>query len=135
MADLTVTAGNVQHATGANLVQGIAGGTITAGMALYLASGLLLAAQNDDTAATAAAVGIATHGASEGQPLVYQRAGNINLGATLTVGKVYCVGAAGGGIAPFEDIVSTNGFCTVLGVATTASNLKMGIVVGGVAHA
>ncbi len=136
MADLTPTAANVQHAAGATLVTGIASTAITAGMSVYLdANGQATPAQNDSTAAIAAAVGIAVNDApGAGQPVSYQKAGNIDLGDTLAIGETYAVGAGAGAIAPETDVGSGD-YNTTLGVATTASNLKMAINVSGVAHA
>jgi hypothetical protein len=61
-----------------------------------------------------------------------QTAGNINLGATLTVGQIYVLSATAGGIAPVADL-ATGHYPSILGVATTASNLLMGILVSNVA--
>jgi hypothetical protein len=136
MADLSITAANVQQASGADLVQGIAGEAITAGQSVYLnSSSKLMRAQHDGTAAEAAAKGIAvTSAPGADQPLVYQRAGNIDLGATLVVGESYAVGAGLGGIAPVSDLATAD-YVTHLGIATSASNLKMGINVSGTQRA
>ena len=56
------------------------------------------------------------------------------MGVILAIGQVYIVGAAAGGIAPEADAAVGN-FVTVLGVATTTSNLKLGLLISGVAHA
>jgi len=135
MVDLTITAASVQHAVGASLVTGVSGAAITPGDSLYLsATKQLTPALHSGTAAQAAAVGIAVSGApGAGQPITYQTAGNVDLGATLTTGVTYVVGAAAGGIAPDSDAGASD-FPTVLGVATTTSNLKMGIIVGGAAR-
>lgn len=131
MADLTVTAANVVGY--GTTKDGVAGGTITAGMALYMNASGQLVAGSSAAAASAVAVGIALNGGASGQPIKYQIGGNINLGATLAVGKVYVVGTSGG-IAPVDDIAGSE-YVTVLGIATTAALLKMGIVVSGVAAA
>ena len=134
MADLTITAANVVQTAG-DVSDGTAGGTITAGMPLYKDAADLghLKAAADTSATVSACVGIALHGASDGQPLKYARNGSINLGATLTVGMPYVVSAAGL-IAPIID-GATGDFITVLGIATTASNLSLQIHVGGIALA
>jgi len=67
------------------------------------------------------------------QDFTYQAGGNINLGATLAIGKVYVLSTAGA-ICPVDDIAGSE-FVTVLGIATTTALLKQGIVVGGVAAA
>lgn len=134
MADLSITAASVANLSGKGAqANGTAGGTITAGMPLYKnASNALVAAANT-SALLADVEGIALNGASTGQPVTYQTKGNINLGATLAVGKVYVLSAAGL-ISPVDDVVATD-FVTVLGVAVTAANMKIGIVSGGVAAA
>ena len=130
MADLAITAANV--AGSGDQRQGVAGGSITAGQPVRKSGSQLIAA-SDASAADAAVVGIALHAASSGQPLVYLASGNIDLGATLAIGKVYVLSTSGG-IAPVDDIAGGE-FVTVLGVATTASNLKIGFVHSGVAAA
>jgi hypothetical protein len=136
MADISVTAANVVKASTNTTVRvGTAGATITAGQPLYedSAADFKLKPAQADTAAKAKAVGIALHGASNGQPISFISAGGLNIGATLTVGQVYVVSdAAAGGVAPYADLASGD-FVTVLGVATTASNLAVGIQVSGIA--
>ncbi len=135
MTDLVVTAANVLEGASARKQTGVAGATITQGQSVFAdTSGQLIGAQKDVDAASAAAVGIALGAAEAGQPLVYQSGGEIDVGATLVVGETYVVGAAAGGIAPIADVLSTN-FATILGVATAAGVLKLGILQSGVAHA
>jgi hypothetical protein len=109
MADLTQTATSV-IGYGEQL-HGVLGGTVTAGMPVRLSSGTYIAATD------ASAVG----------------ADVVGIGATLAVGKVYVLSTAGA-ICPVDDIAGSE-FVTVLGIATTASIFKMGIVVSGVAAA
>lgn len=130
MADLTQTATSV-IGYGEKL-PGVLGGTVTAGMPVRLSSGTFIAA-TDASLAGAAVEGIALSGGAIGQPFVYQKGGNINLGATLAIGKVYVLSTAGL-IAPVDDIAGAE-FVTVLGIATTAALLKMGICQSGVAAA
>jgi len=135
MADITVVAANVKAGAGAIEKSGIAGETITAGDAVHLAAdGQIEAAENDLTSVEAAAVGIAINDAAALQPVKYVVSGVIDMGAIMTIGAVYIVGAAPGGIAPEGDAV-TGEFVTILGVATTTSLLKLGIIQSGVAHA
>lgn len=132
--DVTVTAANVVSGTGATFADGTAGATITAGQVVYRdasdANAFKLA-DCDAAVGLANAVGIALHGASDGQPLKVQTAGNINVGGTLTVGGIYVLSGTAGGIAPVADLAQ-NDHVTVLGVATTASNLVLKINVSGV---
>ena len=134
MADLVQTAANVQAGTGSTTQRKNAAVAVTAGDAVYVdATGALDLCENDLTAVEAACVGIALNDAAIGQPVVYQTSGRINIGATLTVGEVYVVGAAPGAVAPVADVIATE-FMTVLGVAVSTSELEMGILQSGVAH-
>lgn len=131
MAALSITAGNVRsYGTKAS---GVAGGTITAGLALYRnTSGQLVAAANSSVAA-AEVVGIALNGASANQPVDYHIAGEIDMGATVAVGKVYVLGTAGG-IIPVDDVAGSE-YITVIGIGTTTAKIKFAPVVSGVAAA
>jgi hypothetical protein len=134
MTDLVVTAANVLEGTAARKQTGVAGSTITQGQSVFVdSSGQLQPAQKDVDAGSAAAVGIALTAAEAGQPVVYQSGGEMDVGATLAVGETYVVGAAGGGIAPIADLLTTE-FATILGIATAAGVLKLGILQSGVAH-
>lgn len=133
MADLSVTAGNVAASASATVVVRTAGGTITAGQPVYEDSSDSFHCKpaQADTSAKANAIGIALNGAADGQPVSVCTAGDINVGATLTVGEVYVVSdAAAGGIAPVGDLASDD-YVSVLGVASTASNLKLKLNVSG----
>jgi hypothetical protein len=130
MADLTQTAASVLGY--GDQLHGVLGGTVTAGMPVRLSSGTFIAA-TDASAVGAAVEGIALTGGASGQPFTYQKAGTINLGATLAVGKVYVLSTSGL-IAPVDDIAGSE-FVTVLGIATTAALFKLAIVQSGVAAA
>lgn len=136
MADLTITAANVAQLTGGKgaVSHGTAGATITAGMPVYViaASGKLGIAANT-SATLAEVVGIALHGASDGQPLAYQTRGRINPGATVAVGMPYFLSAAGL-ISPVND-ATTADYMTYIGMGITASILELGIHPSGVAAA
>lgn len=137
MADISVTASAVQRTDTTVVLSGIAGSTITAGQPLYkdAADANSLKAGIATAAATAAIVGVAAHGASDGQPIKYYGRGDVTYNAVLTVGTVYVASAsAAGGIAPVSDMTTGN-FVTILGVATSTTNLKLGITASGVASA
>ena len=135
MADLSITAANVVSGSGATITKGVAGTSITAGQALQVNGSGNLVLAKADTLADATCVGIALNNAASGQPVLYQSAGNINIGATLSVGTLYVVsGATAGNIAPISDM-STGNYETVLGYASTTSNLVMSIIQTSVAHA
>jgi len=135
MADITITAANVAFVSGQK-IHGTAGATVTAGMPVYIDSSdsSELKGCDADAEASAACVGIALHAASDGQPLTYAAPGSVvNMGATLTVGEIYVCSTTVGGVAPEADIITTGDYVTVLGVATTAANLKFTPIVSGVA--
>jgi hypothetical protein len=130
MADLSITAANVEKASDAIYETGIAGDTITAGESVYKDasdSNKWKKAAANSTAAVAgsAGCGIALNGAAAGQPLTVQTGGSLDLGATLTAGRIYVVSpTAAGGIAPYADL-NTNHYLTILGYANAADNLVM----------
>ena len=127
MADISVTAANVKKGSGATTITGTAGETITAGQVLYLDT-----ADNEykkadaDASASAVAAGIALCGAADGQPIIIQTGGNINIGGTVTVGEIYVVSATAGGVAPEGDLTTGN-YVTVLGIGTTTANIALKI--------
>jgi hypothetical protein len=110
MADLTITPANVLKSATTSVQSGTAGVTITAGQALYLdaTDGKLKLAQADGTAAEAACVGHALHGATANQPLAYAAGGTFNIGATTVKTTTYVLSAAAGATCPQADLVSTN---------------------------
>lgn len=135
MVDLVVVAANVKPASSTVTKKGIAGEAISAGQGVFKATdGQIELAENDLTAADAAAVGVALNDAALDQPIEYAITGDINMGVILSIGQTYVVGAGPGGIAPEVDVIAGE-FLTVIGVATTTSNLKLGILQSGVAHA
>ena len=137
MADLVQTPANValnDADVKTRLVQ--FGEAVNQGMPVYrkAADGKYWKAQNDNGAAEAAATGIVlTKGAANGYGYIATE-GNVDIGATLVVGETYCVSNAFGSICPIADVGSTE-FPTILGVASTASNLKLKPSSAGVAKA
>lgn len=126
MADVSVTAASVQKTSTTIVQEGTAGGTITAGMPLYsdsTASGKLKAA-DADVQASSVCVGISLHGAADGQPLKYATGGDLTFNSAFTVGVIYVVSTNAGGIAPDTDLASGD-YVTILGIASTATNLKI----------
>ena len=143
MADITITAASVVPGANATQIQGTAGETITAGMAVYLKSSdsRWWKAQADGTSAESGVgsntLGVALTGSSAGQPIIVDTAdtNGITIGGTTVVGTVYCVSATAGGICPWADLASTN-YVTIVGVGDTSNKIKM--IVGGatgIAHA
>lgn len=118
MADLAITAANVQSAAGCKVIYGVAGVALTAGQVVYLdatTSTYKLADADSATAALRSPAGIATNGAAAGQPVAVHQAGLLTIGATLTRGNYYA-SATPGGICPFGDLSSAH-YVTSLGVA------------------
>lgn len=122
MADITITAANVVFTSGQK-ANGTAGGTITAGQAIYkdAADSKLKAAQANGAAGIVDAVGIALHASLNNQPLAYAADGAvINIGGTTSKATTYCVSAAAaGGVAPQADLTSGHRIVQ-LGYATDA---------------
>jgi hypothetical protein len=134
MVDITVVAANVKPGSSTVTKQGTAGEAISAGQSVFVAAdGGIELCENDQAALDAACRGVALGDAAVDQPIVYAITGDVDMGAIMTIGETYVVGAAPGGIAPEVDVV-TGEFLTVIGVATTTSNLKLGILQSGVAH-
>lgn len=128
MADLTITAASVAKDTAtAQTASGIAGETITAGMALYqLASDSKLYKADANSAAAIGVIGVSLHASLAGQPIVYQTSGKITIGATVAVGTIYVLSATAGGIAPSTDLAS-GWYTGIVGVATTTTVITLAI--------
>jgi hypothetical protein len=135
MAALSITPGSVRDY--GTVVQGIAGGTLTAGLVLTINTSSQLVAASNSSAVNAAVAGIALNGASVNQRVDYLIAGNLDIGATVAVGKVYVLGTAGG-IIPVDDVAGGE-FITVVGVGLAASgpncfkfcNVQSGVAAAG----
>jgi hypothetical protein len=137
MADITITSSSVLKTSTTVVNHGTAGAAITAGEPVYIdASDSKKIKPAIATAeASAAAVGVALNDAADDQPVSYAIAGNVTYNAGMTVGAVYCVsGNAAGAIAPVADLGSGD-YVTVLGIASTTSNLILTPSVSGVAIA
>lgn len=137
MADVSITASSVQSTPTTVVDRGTAGTTITAGQVLYRdasdSNKLKLALATNLAAAQVA--GIALHGAASGQPIAFATGGDLTLNG-LTGGVVYVLSANAGAIAPSADLdtSSNTNYATVLGVASSATNLKLAIKAGGVVN-
>lgn len=136
MADISITAASVVAASSAKTTAGVAGETITAGMAVYLASsGKWMNSDADAATAAGRSVhGIALNSASLNQPLGVLKSGDITIGATLTANTAYYLsGATAGGICPLAD-VGTGEYLVLIGIAKSASLLAVNIQATGVAN-
>lgn len=142
MAALVITAANVAVGASSTKTRNVqAGEAITQGQCVYLnTDGKHYRADNNATASAAKAVGIAlTPAATNGYflmsvPSDTNATSLINLGATLTVGQVYCVGSTAGEIEPISDLVSGEYVC-ILGVANSTSLLDHQIMYSAVPKA
>jgi len=109
MASLSITAANVLAGSGATIERGTAGATITAGQVVYRDSAdgkYKLADADSATAEARNPRGIALNGASNGQPLAIVRAGDVTIGATMTVGLAYYLSPTAGEIGVVADVLS-----------------------------
>lgn len=127
MADLSITASSVQPGANAVLRTMTAGEAITVGQAVYQQADGTVWRTDTDTAAKAAAIGIAVSGASAaGQRVVVDISDDdFTVGATVAVGSAYVVSATAGGIAPEADL-TTGDYSTFLlfGKSTTKAILR-----------
>jgi hypothetical protein len=144
MAELNIDLTSVLAAN-ANTVKayGTAAEVIKAGQVVYLDTSatpnlLRLARANNATQAKNV-VGIALDSAAgSAQPLAYATAGDVTFttsgsGSQLVTGNVYVLGTAtAGGIAPSTDpAAGTATFITLLGLATSPTNLRISIAPTG----
>lgn len=133
MADLSLTASAVVAGSGATIVSGTAGATITAGQCVYFDSSdskYKLADCDSATAAVRDVVGIALNGASAGQPIDVIRDGDLTLGSVLTGGIPYFLSPNAGGICPIADI-EVGDYYTLIGIAKSATVLSVKIHASG----
>jgi hypothetical protein len=128
MADYSVTAASVVKTSTTSISEGIAGATVTAGQAVYIdtADSSKLKGCDADAQASSVCAGIALHGAANGQPLKYATGGSLTFNSAFAAGDVVCVSTTVGGLAPYADLASGD-FITVIGIATSATNLRIAI--------
>lgn len=134
MADLTITAANVQlMATSTQTVTGIYGETVTHAMPVYLSAtdGRWYKADADLSATAAAAKGISLTPGAAGEPGIIVTKGKMDVGAALTVGEIYVLSSNAGKICPEGDL-STGENVTILGVASAVDTLDVQIHAFGV---
>ena len=140
MADLTQTASSVAPGTPAFKLTGIVNAAVVAGQPCYQGNdGYWYPAVNDSALhAGSNRLAIALDSApGAGQPVTLLTSGQMNLGATLTVGETYVVSKNTGKIAPISDLIAGN-FVSILGVAISTTILETppsGPFASGVTHA
>ncbi len=136
MTALSITAGNVVKVSGATVdKRRNYGATITQGLAVYLDSNNEWLVATNATLVGAACGGIALVSGADGQPGVVQTAGDIIIGATVAIGKVYVLGTSGG-IIPIDDATATGTvFATIIGIGISATTIRLCITPAGVEYA
>lgn len=136
MAALTITATSVVRVLTGNAPtraqRGTAGATITAGQLLYLDTNGKLQVAAKDSAVHANVIGLALNGGAVNQPIEYAipDGGQVDVGATVEVGKLYAA-AATGGIMPVDDIAQ-NDYITYVGVGQAANRFSFKVHASGV---
>jgi len=133
MADVSFTATSIKPGTNAQKQRGTAGATLTIGLAVYLdaATNTWKIAHCETSDTTAAASGIALSEASSGQPVIVQTGGNLTTSAHLSLASPVYILSAAGAICPAADLAN-NDYITIIGVATSTTNLKLSFNASGV---
>ena len=133
MVDISVTATAVLPGSNAVTENGIAGATLTAGLAVYkeAATGTWKVADNNSaTAEVRQATGIALNGGAAGQPVRVLRSGDLTMNAVLTAGVAFYLSDSGG-ICPVADLGAGEYVC-LLGMAKSTTVLAVDIQYPGV---
>lgn len=127
-----ITPANVAPGAGATFIDGIAGGALPDGAAVYLDTATNTYKLCDaDVLATSLCAGITTHDAATGQPIRVQNGGDMTLG-TMTLAVAYYVGTGAGEIVPVADIGSGD-FVSLIGIAISTTVIRIRILNSGVA--
>lgn len=128
MADLAITASEVEPGLAAKTDTGNAGATLTAGQSVFRDADDLnrIKLADNGEREKAAAVGVTLHAALADQPIKFQRGGTLKLGASAApaIGVIYVVGSTPGSIAPVADL-AVHEFCTMLGVGDGVDSIVM----------
>jgi hypothetical protein len=132
MPAITIIPSQVVAGSDADFFQGIAGATVTAGMAVYedRQDHKLRPADADGGAQAANVKGIALNGAGDGQPVRVQTDGTLAIGGITAVGEQYVLDVAAGGILPADELAA-NAFVTILGVGASSNRLRLSIEATG----
>lgn len=134
MADVAFTATSIKPGANAQIEHGYFGATVTQGLAVYLDSSdnEWKLGNCETSATTAAVVGLALTSGADGQPGTIITGGNMTCD-NVVAGETYILSTAGK-ICPITD-VAMNDYVTIIGVATSTTNLKLGILASGTRHA
>lgn len=130
MADLVITAANVQPAAGAQTRNVTYGEAITQGQVVRDGGDGEYYLADNDAASEDVAAGIAITPGGDGEFGIIVTAGPLDVGATLTVGTIYCLSDVPGAICPSTDLANPQKV-TILGVATAADTLSLDINASG----
>lgn len=107
MADLTITAAEVQPDTTGKIIYGIAAEAITPGQTIYKTATGTYGLADADAAGKKTCVGISLNTAASGQTVGIQVTGTITIGSSATVAEtIYVLSGTAGGIAPAADLGS-----------------------------
>lgn len=116
---------------------GLAGEALAAGDVLYLLAtdGKLYLADSNDTAAKAAAIGVAVNTAAAGQPVSYATGGEITVDAGLFtipgVGGILVLSPTAGKAMDVANLLAAD-YVTILGWVTAANKFMLAITRSGV---
>jgi hypothetical protein len=109
----------------------LCGATVSIGQTLVYSTDKYVLADANASAVLAAAEGIAFNPSVNNGYVVIIVGGSIILvGATLSVGKTYVVSDTAGGIMPIDDL-SSGDYSTILGTASTTTQLDLNIRASG----
>ncbi len=136
MAALTITAANVRPGSNARTQIVRVGEAVTAGEPGYLKTSDKKYWLTDANAgsAEAEAKGVFLTNASADEYAVLQTAGTIIIGATVTKGEPYFVGATPGAIHPSADLAS-GWYTTEIGIASSTTEIDVDIKASGAVRA
>jgi hypothetical protein len=129
MASITLTAANIRPMPGAEVERFDAGGTVTPGQAVYIASDGDVEAADADGSLTALAVGVAVAGPegktsfAAGDRVDVVTRGRVTGFSSMTPGKLAFVSPTAGEMTQVYDEVESNDYEYVVGLAKSATDL------------
>ena len=125
MADVTITAANVQVTANTLLATAIANVAISAGKTVAIDATTKKAVLYDaDLAGSNIAAGVAVNSTAASQVCVYAVGGDIVAGGTLVKGTTYVGSATAGGLAPQADL-TTGANLGIIGFARDTTTLAV----------
>lgn len=132
MADVSISADDVNYETLFGVESRIAEGNIDAGQALYVNDKTTLSLASASKVSEAECVGIAVVSSKQGQPCSYVGSGwsVIFDDPIFTASNVYAVSRTEGGICPLGDLIYGD-IITILGKATSTTTLALDICATG----